>query len=60
MSLREMEWDGMDWIRLVRDRDKWRALVNTLMNLRVSIRRWRILEQLKDWWLLKKGSAAWN
>jgi hypothetical protein len=28
-------WDGMDWIDLAEDRDKWRALVNTAMNLRV-------------------------
>jgi hypothetical protein len=27
--------DGMDWIDLAQDRDQWRALVNTMMNLRV-------------------------
>jgi hypothetical protein len=35
MDLREIEWDGMDWIDLTQDRDQWRALVNTVMNLRV-------------------------
>jgi hypothetical protein len=35
MNLREMGWDGMDWIDLVQDRDQWRALVNTIINLRV-------------------------
>jgi hypothetical protein len=35
ISLREIGWDGMDWIDLAQDRDKWRALVNTVMNLRV-------------------------
>jgi hypothetical protein len=35
IDLREVGWDGMDWIDLVQDRDKWRALVNTVMNLRV-------------------------
>jgi hypothetical protein len=35
MYLREIEWDCMDWIYLAQDRDKWRALVNTVMNLRV-------------------------
>jgi hypothetical protein len=35
MDLREIGWDGMNWIELARDRDQWRALVNTVMNLRV-------------------------
>jgi hypothetical protein len=35
MDLRERGWGGMDWIDLVRDRYQWRALVNTVMNLRV-------------------------
>jgi hypothetical protein len=33
--LREIGWDGMDWIDVAQDRDQWRALVNTDMNLRV-------------------------
>jgi hypothetical protein len=33
MDLRDIEWDGMDWIDLAQDRDQWRALVNTVMNL---------------------------
>jgi hypothetical protein len=36
MDLREMGWGGMDWIDLAQDRDQWRALVNTLINLRVA------------------------
>jgi hypothetical protein len=36
MDLREIGWDGMDWIDLAQDRYQWRALVNTVMNLRVS------------------------
>jgi hypothetical protein len=35
MDLRETGWDGMDWIKLAQDRDQWRALVNTTMNLRI-------------------------
>jgi hypothetical protein len=35
IDLRETGWGGMDWIDLAQDRDQWRALVNTAMNLRV-------------------------
>jgi hypothetical protein len=35
IHLREIRWSGMDWIYLAQDRDQWRALVNTVMNLRV-------------------------
>jgi hypothetical protein len=33
MHLREIGWDGMDWTDLVQDRDQWRVLMNTLINL---------------------------
>jgi hypothetical protein len=35
MDLREIGWDGMDWIDLSQDGDKYKALVKTVMNLRV-------------------------
>jgi hypothetical protein len=35
MDLREIGWDGVDWVDLAQDRDHWRALVNSVMNLRV-------------------------
>jgi hypothetical protein len=35
MDLRGTEWDGMDWLDVAQDRDQWRALVGTVMNLRV-------------------------
>jgi hypothetical protein len=35
MSLRETGLCGMDWIHLGQDRDQWRTVVNTVMNLRV-------------------------
>jgi hypothetical protein len=35
MDLKEAGWDGMDWIDLAQNRDQWRDLVNTVMNLRV-------------------------
>jgi hypothetical protein len=37
MGLREIGWDGIDWIDLAQNRDQWRALVNT-------IKRWEVLE----------------
>jgi hypothetical protein len=33
MDLKEIGCDGMDWINLAEDRDQWRALVKTVMNL---------------------------
>jgi hypothetical protein len=36
MDLREIGWNGMDWIDLAQDRDQWRGLVNPVMNLRVQ------------------------
>jgi hypothetical protein len=33
MDLREIGWDGEDWIDLAQDRDRWRALVKAVMNL---------------------------
>jgi hypothetical protein len=35
MDLGEMGWGDMDWIGLAQDRNRWRALVNSVLNLRV-------------------------
>jgi hypothetical protein len=35
IDLGEIGWDGVDWIDLAQDRDQWRAILNTVMNLRV-------------------------
>jgi hypothetical protein len=33
MDLREIGWDGVDWMDTAQDRDQWRALVNMVLNL---------------------------
>jgi hypothetical protein len=35
MDLGEVEWGDVDWIGLAQDRNRWRALVNSILNLRV-------------------------
>jgi hypothetical protein len=35
IDLRDIEWEGMDWIDLAQDRDQWSDLVNTVMKLRI-------------------------
>jgi hypothetical protein len=34
-DLREIGWEGVDWIHLAQDKEQWQAFVNTVMNLRV-------------------------
>jgi hypothetical protein len=43
MNLRKIEWSGMDCTRLAQDRDQWRALMNTLMNLWIPQNIWNFL-----------------
>jgi hypothetical protein len=38
MDLREIGFEDVDWIHWAQDRDRWRALMNTVMNLRGSIK----------------------
>jgi hypothetical protein len=35
MDLRKIVWDGVNWIDMAQDRDQWRALLNTVLNLSV-------------------------
>jgi hypothetical protein len=48
MYLREIGWDGVDWIDMAQDMDQWRALVNTVMNLSGSMKCWEVLEWLPN------------
>jgi hypothetical protein len=36
IDLQDVGWGSMDWIDLAQDGDRWRALMNSVMNLRVS------------------------
>jgi hypothetical protein len=41
MDLRKIGLDGADWIDLAQDRDQWKVLLNTVMNLRVLYNAWK-------------------
>jgi hypothetical protein len=46
MDLRDIGWAGEEWIHLAQDRDRWRAVVNKVMNLRVlAPRSWLVMER---------------
>jgi hypothetical protein len=46
MDLTEIGWGGVEWMHLAQDRDRWRAVVNAVMNLRVLARQ----SQLINWY----------
>jgi hypothetical protein len=48
MDRLEIGGGGEDWIGLAKDRDKWRALVNAVTNLR-----WKTIKWLHNWWPLE-------
>jgi hypothetical protein len=55
MDLREIGWDGVDWIDMPQDRDQWKGEDGNEPS--GSITYWEVLEWLLNWQLLKKGSA---
>jgi hypothetical protein len=57
MDLREIGWDGMDWIDLAQGRDQWEGSCEDGNEPSGSIKCWEFLEWLHNWQLLKKGSA---
>jgi hypothetical protein len=52
MYLGEVGWGSVDGFGLAQDRDRWRALVNSVLNLRESIKCWETIEWLHNWWPL--------
>jgi hypothetical protein len=47
MDLGEIGWNCIDWIDLAQGRDQWKALVNTVMNLRVPLNAGKFLSSCK-------------
>jgi hypothetical protein len=57
MDLRETGWDGVDWIDMAKDRDQWRALVNTSLSQQQTLPR-SLKEQSPS--LLRIEGVAWS
>jgi hypothetical protein len=62
MDVQEVGGGREDWTELAQDRDRWRALVSTVKNLRVGFHKMRGISWLaaKTGQLLKKDSAPWS
>jgi hypothetical protein len=53
MDLVEVGWGDVDWIGLAQDRDRRRVLVDSVLNLRGSIKCWEIIKWPINWWRLE-------
>jgi hypothetical protein len=52
--------EGVNWIFLAQNRDKWRALTDTVNELSGSIRGGKFPDEMSDYQILKKDSASWT
>jgi hypothetical protein len=50
LGLREKACQVVDWIHLARDREQWRAVVNTLMNLSNILCNWKLIKPVSKFW----------
>jgi hypothetical protein len=57
IDLQEIKWEGFDKINLAQNRDKWRAVVNMVINLWVSIKFGEFHDQMRNYYPLKKDAA---
>jgi hypothetical protein len=55
MDLGEVGWGDVDWIGLAQDRNRWRALVNSVFNLRVRLNAWKLSSGLTSSGLLSSA-----
>jgi hypothetical protein len=53
MDLGEVGWGDVDWIGLAKDRNRWRAIVNAVMNFGGSMKCWETIEWIHNWWPLE-------
>jgi hypothetical protein len=53
MDLGEVGWGDVGWIGLAQDRNRWKDLVNSVLNLRVSVKCWETIEWPNNWWPLE-------
>jgi hypothetical protein len=60
INLGETGWGGVDWIGLAQDRNRWRAILNSVLNLRGSIKCSETIDWPNIWCPLKQCSAPYS